>query len=260
VTGAAVSQPPAAVGAQHVEHCMGTVFTIAVRDRGAWSDAIAEVVRWLHHVDALFSTYRDTSEVSRIRRSELAVVDADPLVRGVLELCASYEQETGGCFTAHLPGGLDPTGLVKGWAVERASLLLREHGSTNHAVNGGGDVQLAGEAAPGRPWRVGIVDPEDRSRVLATVSGRDLAIATSGTAERGAHIVDPRTGEAADGPASVSVVGASLTRVDALATAAFVMGDDALPWLEGLPGVEGLVVASDGARRRTSGWAALTAE
>jgi thiamine biosynthesis lipoprotein len=95
--------------------------------------------------------------------------------------------------------------------------------------------------------------------VLAVVSGRDLAVATSGTAERGAHIVDPRTGGPADGPASVTVVGASLTRVDALATAAFVMGDEALPWLEGLPAVEGLVVSGDGAHRRTSGWADATA-
>lgn len=244
------ASPP---GVLHVEHCMGTVFTLAVRDQGSWEDALREVVEWLHHVDALFSTYRSDSDVSRIRRGELVVEDADPLVQEVLALCSAYEAESGGVFTAHLPGGLDPTGLVKGWAIERASRLLRRHGSHNHAVNGGGDMQLAGESAPGQAWRVGIADPQDRSRVVSVVSGRDFAVATSGSYERGDHIVDPRSGRPAGAVESATVIGDALTRVDVLATVAFVLGRDALPWLEAVPRHEGMLLI-DGTAHRTFGF------
>jgi thiamine biosynthesis lipoprotein len=238
-----------------VEHCMGTVFSIAIRDPGEWDDALTDVVTWLHRVDGLFSTYREDSEISRVRRGDLPVAAADPLVREVLSLCDLLTTETDGFFTADLPGGLDPTGLVKGWAIERASTLLLDRGSRNHAINGGGDMQIAGEAAPGRPWRVGISDPRDRGRILTTVTGRDFAVATSGTVERGEHIVDPMTQLPARGLASVTVVGRSLTRVDAYATAAFAMGPDALGWMQSKPGYEALVVTLDGDVHSTPGFA-----
>src|SRR5205085_9062412 len=117
-----------------------------------------------------------------------------------------------GYFSPFWDGAVNPTGLVKGWAIERASEILRTHGSANHAVNGGGDMQLAGEAGPGSPWRVGIADPFDRTRVLTVVSGRDVAVATSGTAERGAHIVDPRSGAPATDLAAVTGGGPALGR------------------------------------------------
>ena len=236
----------------HVEECMGTVFTIDIRDAGAWAEAIGEAVAWLHHVDAVFSTWKDGSDISRIRRDELAVEDADPDVAPVLALCEAVELETAGWFTAFAGGELDPTGLVKGWAIERASRLLRAHGSGNHTVNGGGDIQLAGEAAAGRPWTVGISDPLDPSRLVTTVTGRDFAVATSGVAERGAHIVNPHTGAPAEDLAAVTVVGRSLTRVDAYATAAFAMGPDALRWIEAVPGHGAFVVFPDGTAACTS--------
>jgi thiamine biosynthesis lipoprotein len=241
----------------HVEHCMGTVFTIDVRHPGDWSTAVAEVVAELHRVDRVFSTYRPDSDISRMRRGELGIDGADPDVALVLDLCTQVGAETGGYFTALTPAGLDPTGLVKGWAIERAAGILRAHGSRNHAVNGGGDIQLAGETAPGQPWQVGIVDPTDRLRVLATVAGpavpgADFAVATSGVAERGHHIVNPFTGAPPTGLSSVTVVGPSLTRADCYATAAFAMGPAALGWLERLPGYEGLVVHDTGEVHRTS--------
>lgn len=231
----------------HVEHCMGTVFSIDVRDPGDWSAAIADVVGRLHHVDAVFSTYRPDSDLSRLRRRELRLADADPDVAVVLDLCAQVQRETGGHFSALSGGRIDPTGLVKGWAVEAASRRLRAHGSAHHAVNGGGDVQLAGEAAPGRPWTVGIADPHDRTRVLTTVRGHDFAVATSGTAERGTHLTDPFTGRPVTHLASATVTGPSLTRADAYATAAFVMGPAALDWITASPDYAVLLVDPDGA-------------
>jgi thiamine biosynthesis lipoprotein len=240
----------------HVEHCMGTAFTIDIRDAGDWDDAVHDVVDWLHHVDAVFSTYRPGSDISRIRRGELRATDAHPDVLTVLDLCAQVQLATGGCFNAMLDGRIEPTGLVKGWAIERAVELLTRHGARNHAVNGGGDMQLSGEAAPGRPWFVGIVDPRDAGQVLTTVSGRDFAVATSGTSERGAHIRDPFTGRAAEALAGATVIGPSLTMADAYATAAFVMGPAARRWIQTVDGYETLLVAADGTMQPSAGWPA----
>ena len=248
---AAMAQRPRTL---HVEHCMGTAFTIDIRDPGQWTDAVADVVGWLHHVDAVFSTYRPGSDISRIRRGELDVADADPDVTEVLELCVLMHRETGGYFSALWNGRLDPTGLVKGWAVERAAALLTSYGSRNHAVSGGGDMQLVGEASPGEPWRIGVSDPHDRARVLRVVSGRDFAVATSGNAERGDHVVDPFTGESPRALASVTVTGRSLTRVDCYATAAFAMDGNAAAWLESKTGHEALLVDDAGTLIVTSGW------
>jgi thiamine biosynthesis lipoprotein len=243
--------PPRTV---HVEHCMGTVFTIDIREPGEWAGAITDAVGWLHRVDAVFSTYRPDSDISRIRGGELRAADADPEVGRVLELCGQVQRVTGGAFTA-MPGGrLDPTGLVKGWAIERASELLRGHGATNHAINGGGDLQLAGEAAAGRPWVVGISDPFDPSRIVRTVTGRDFAVATSGIAERGQHILDPFTGRPAAALASASVTGPSLTFADAYATAAFVLGRDALRWAEELDGYAVLLIDGTGEVSASRDW------
>jgi thiamine biosynthesis lipoprotein len=233
---------------------MGTVFSIDIRDDGGWDDALAAVVDWLHTVDAVFSTYRDDSELNRIRRGELRIAAAHPDFRPVLEICAQVQTATGGAFSALRDGRIDPTGLVKGWAVERASRLLRARGAANHAVNGGGDVQLAGEAAPGRPWGVGVVDPHDRTRVLAVVSGRDLAVATSGTAERGAHIVDPTNARPVTGIASATIVGPELSRADPYATAAVVLGRAAIDWIDGVAGYEALLVTAEGERLPSARW------
>jgi thiamine biosynthesis lipoprotein len=241
----------------HVDHCMGTVFTFDVRDPAfgddrMWESAIAEATRLLHRVDEVFSTYRPASDINRINRGELSGEAADPLVAEVLDRCVQMQRRTDGYFSPLWSGRLDPTGLVKGWAVERVSALLREQGSANHAVNGGGDVQLAGEAAPGRPWRIGIADPTAAGRTVATVTGRDFAVATSGTAERGLHIRDPFTGAYADDVASVTVVGRSLTEADCYATAAFARGRNGLEWLASVGGYAGLVVSLDGTTTATA--------
>jgi thiamine biosynthesis lipoprotein len=233
------------------------VFSVDIRDPGTWGDAIGAAVGWLHRVDEVFSTYRAGSDVSRIRRGELSVDDADPDVATVLGLCTVIEAETEGYFTASWDTELDPTGLVKGWAIEEASRVLIAHGSRNHAVNGGGDVQLAGESAPGQAWRVGISDPFDLARILTVVTGRDFAVATSGTAERGAHILNPLTGAHAGELASVTVVGRSLTRCDAYATAAFAMGHRGLRWVEDLPDHEALAVSAQGLVTSTAGLAGV---
>jgi FAD:protein FMN transferase len=239
----------------HVEHVMGTVVSFDVRlDDECAADsmraAIASAVSWLHRVDAVFSTYRDDSQISRLGRGELRLDECDPDVTEVLDLCAQVGHESRGYFSSMYAGRLDPTGLVKGWSVQCASDMLAEAGVAAHCINGGGDVRAAGEPEPGRAWNVGIAHPLHPGQLASVVAIRDGAVATSGTAERGAHVLDPFTGKPASALASVTVVGADLIRADAYATAGLAMGHAAREWLESLDGYEAFVIAAD-----SSGWA-----
>ncbi|WP_063795907.1 FAD:protein FMN transferase [Peterkaempfera griseoplana] len=247
---------------------MGTVFSFDIRDTGGDADpgrraaveaALRDAVAWLHRVDAVFSTYRHDSQISRLERGEVTVQECDPEVAEVLARCERAAEETGGWFTARPGGRLDPSGLVKGWAVERAALLLRAAGSTAHSVGGGGDIQTAGDASPGRPWRIGIADPLRPGGLAAVATGSGIAVATSGNAERGPHIRHPRTGEPAGALASLTVVARSLTEADVWATAGFAMGPECLRVLEDRPGLEALAVLPDGTVRGTSRFPLLAA-
>nr|WP_310715985.1 FAD:protein FMN transferase [Streptomyces lydicus] len=243
-------------GLRHVEQAMGTVFSFDIRDArtAAVETALGEAVAWLHHVDAVFSTYRPDSAISRLGRGEIGLDDCPAEVREVLDRCERAERATGGWFSPTAGATLDPSGLVKGWAVERAWQLLRAAGARDTCVNGGGDLRFGGESAPGCPWRIGIAHPLRPGDLCTVVTGRDLAVATSGSAERGPHILDPHTGTPAAGPASVTVVGPDLSTTDAYATAAFAMGADARAWLAGLDGYEGFAVLRDGSSWRTPGF------
>ncbi len=241
---------------RRVVECMGTVFSFDVRPPAVDESVIDTAITWLHQVDATFSTYRPDSEISRLGRGELALPDCSAEVREILDRCAALEVETFGYFSAYAAGSLDPSGLVKGWAIEKASDRLVAAGSTNHCVNGGGDVQCVGDALPGQPWRVGITHPLRPGALAGVAVGSGLAVATSGTAERGAHVLDPHTGLAPDELASVTVVGARLARADALATAAFAMGAGARQWIDEVAGYEAFAVAADGGTWSTNGWRA----
>ncbi|MCW2540172.1 MAG: FAD:protein transferase [Frankiales bacterium] len=231
---------------RRVEHCMGTVFSIEIGAPGCDPLVVEDVIRWLHWVDATFSTYQADSQLSRLGRGELGIDDCAPEVDEILTRCQLLETETSGYFSARAAGRLDPSGLVKGWAIQRASDLLTAAGSANHCVNGGGDVHCAGTAAGGGPWRVGIADPLQRGQLVAVVAGSDIAVATSGNAERGAHIINPHDRTSPIAIASVTLVGHELGATDAYATAAFAMGEDATAWIDTLAGYRGLVVFADG--------------
>ena len=125
----------------------------------------------------------------------------------MLDRCEDLRARTGGCFDVRARGALDPSAFVKGWAIEAVAAMLGEAGARNLCVHAGGDVCVRGERAPGQPWRVGIQHPWQRDRVAAVLRTRGLAVATSGAYERGPHIVDPRTGRAPRGVASVTVIG-----------------------------------------------------
>ena len=225
----------------------------------AVDDVVAAAYNVLRDVDAMFSTYREDSEISQLRAGTLDVSEASPQVQEVLALCDRARRETDGWFDVNLPGGLDPSGLVKGWAIERALAVLSDVPGLDVCLNVGGDVAVR-VCDPTQPFVVGIEDPHDRTRLAATVPLPAGGLATSGTYARGPHIVDPHTGAPAVGIASVSVVGPSLMWADVYATAAFARGRDGLAWLAGLPSYEGLVVSLDGAIETTAAWPAGSEE
>ncbi|MEW1718874.1 FAD:protein FMN transferase [Streptomyces sp. NPDC093109] len=246
---------------RHVEESMGTVFSFDIRgiqDEARVHAGLQAAVASLHRADEVFSTYRPDSQIMRLGRGELALSGCVTEVPEVLDLCAVAERESDGWFTTGYAGGLDPTGLVKGWAVERAVRMITSSGASSVCLNGGGDIQLTGG-----PWRVGIADPLNPGALALVVESRDggLGVATSGPAERGCHIVDPHTGEPpATALASVTVVcAAGLTTADVRATAAYAMGGRARDWLESLPDTEGFAIAADGTTWTTSGFHRHTA-
>ncbi|NEK95353.1 FAD:protein FMN transferase [Modestobacter muralis] len=236
--------------------------SLALRGRHAGDDigqaAWAQVMDSLRQADRVFSTYRADSVVSRLRRGEVGLEDCPPEVAEVLGLAAAAEQQSHGAFSVWLPGPdgqvrLDPSGVVKGWAAERAAQPLRDLTGTDFCLSAGGDVTCATTDPGARPWRIGIEDPADPSRVLAVVPVHTGAVATSGTAHRGAHLLDARTGLPPAGVASVTVVAGSLTWADIDATAAYAHGPEAARWLDTRPGQSGLVVWTDGSTTTVAG-------
>jgi FAD:protein FMN transferase len=235
-----------------VRDIMGMPVAIEVRGPGAVD--VERAFAWLREVDALFSTYREDSEISRLGRGEIALADCRPEVDEVLSACAALERATEGYFSVRAAGRLDPSGYVKGWAVAGAATRLAEAGAMHFCINAGGDVVARGRPAPDRPWRVGIRHPEQPARLAAVLAVEDLAVATSGSYERGAHVLDPHTGRAPEGLMSVTVVGPDLAVADAYATAAFAMGAGGPAWTASLDGYDAMCVTSDSRVLSTPGF------
>ncbi len=215
------------------EHVMGMPVRVDVRS-AAGSAVLDAVFALLRDVDARFSPYRAGSAVARRARGEAA---PDAELDALLARCERLRARTGGYFDARAAGRLDPSGLVKGWAVDRAAALLGETGARRFYVNAGGDVVVRGG-----PWRVGVRHPRQRDRLAAVLSLTDAAVATSGAYERGDHIVDPLTRRPARGALSVTVLGRDLATADAYATAAFAMGERGPAWTARLRGCGAMTI------------------
>lgn len=221
-----------------VEQVMGLPVSIHVRAPDPWrpdiAEAVASVYDHLRRVDAVLSPWRADSDLLRVRRGELAATSAHDWLREVTDLSVRAESDTGGLFTTTLTGpdattGFDPTGLVKGWAVVGGSTRLESVEGISFCINAGGDLRVGVGRVdhPGPSWRVGIQDLLDPMGVIDVVDLVSGAMATSGGAARGSHIIDPRTGRAVVRPGSVTVIGPDLVWADIWATAAWVDPDEA---------------------------------
>ncbi len=247
---------------RHAEAVMGTVVSLDVRPKGLAYDrtreAIAQACAVLHRADEVFSLYRPDSPLSQLRRREITLARCPAEVGEVLDLCAEARERSGGWFDPWaLPGGLDPTGLVKGWAAREAAAVLRQSGISGGMVNAAGDIAVFGQPEPDRDWQVGVCAPTTPGQLLCSFSITD-AVATSGSYERGDHVRDPHTGAPAAGAISATVCGPDLALADAFATGLLAGGQAGLHEVTDA-GYEALLVLAEGSTRQTTGFPAIAA-
>jgi FAD:protein FMN transferase len=189
-----------------------------------------------HEVDEVFSTYKNQSQISRLRRGEMRIEECDERVKEVWGLCVQARELSDGAFDPWaVAGGFDPSGLVKGWAADKSADILLAAGAQHIHMNAAGDLALRGgffdeTTQSVQPWSIGVVNPDNNLEVVQIFTVTDGAIATSGTYERGAHITDPYTGMIAIGAQSATIVGPNGALCDALATAVMVAGKDSAIW------------------------------
>jgi thiamine biosynthesis lipoprotein len=236
---------------RRVMRVMGTVVGVDVRDEvpvEALEPALAAFFATLQDIDERFSPYRPESEISRIADGRLAEGDAGADVRFVLACCDHLAASSAGAFDARrhrADGRLDPSGFVKGWAIDEATRHLDDAGLRCYAVNAGGDVVVRGSPRPTGGWLVGIRHPSLPDRIAARLEVRGGAVATSALYEREGHIRDPRTGAVPTELVSLTVVGPELTWADAYATTAFTLGDSGPAWVERHPGYGAIAITAD---------------
>lgn len=271
---------PAAQKFEHFEECMGTVFRFAVKtdqNQTELTANLAEACEILHQADRIFSLYKTESPLSRLARGEVRVADLEPVVSEIWDACEQWSNATDGWFSPFTPERtFDPSGLVKTWAAAKAASFLLASNLTDFTLNAGGDVYVAPGASEPSDWRIAISTPVSiasaEAGVLTIVDLKDTgfcALATSGIAERGQHIWNPKTYDFAsagqgfgadDKVVQVSVIAADLVEADVLATAAFAEGIRAIDRLNARPNVEALFVSDTGQFAATDGFLNLIAK
>jgi thiamine biosynthesis lipoprotein len=235
---------------------MGMPITIEVVDPQATVALLDEVFAYFENVDARFSTYKETSEISRINRHELDLADASDDMRQIFALAEQTRQETSGYFDIQRDGQFDPSGIVKGWSIYHAARRLRNAGCQNFYVDAGGDIEAHGKNADGDDWRVGIRNPFDLHEIVKVLAISNRGVATSGTYIRGDHIYNPNsTDPLGDEIVSLTVIGPDIYEADRFATAAFAMGRAGIAFIESLDNFEGYMIDRGGIATLTSGFA-----
>jgi thiamine biosynthesis lipoprotein len=234
---------------------MGMPITVDVV--GAADDAIlASAFAYFEDVDRRFSTYRADSEIAAINQACIDAAAFSDEMREVLALAEQTKRDTDGYFDIRTAdGALDPSGIVKGWAIRNAASIIADTGARDFYIDAGGDIQTSGKNADGNEWTIGIRNPFDASQIIKVVRPRGRGIATSGTYVRGQHIYDPHV---PDRPivdiVSLTVIGEDVLEADRFATAAFAMGGAGIEFIERREGLEGYVVDRNGRATLTSGF------
>ncbi len=234
---------------------MGMPVTIEVVDASASQELIDSAFQYLEYVDRKFSTYKEDSEISSLNRAEMALQGASEDMKAIFALAEQTRLETNGYFDMRHGDMVDPSGVVKGWAIYNAAQLLRGRGAHDYYVEAGGDVQMSGVNGEGQPWRVGIRNPFNPEQIVKVLSLTDHGVATSGTYVRGDHIYNPydETDRLAE-IVSLTVIGPNICDADRFATGAFAMERKGIYFLESLPGFEGYMIDRDGRATFTTGF------
>lgn len=229
---------------------MGMPITVEIAGEKASPQLLKKIFTYFRGVDAQFSPYKKTSEVERLNRGEIDPAQATPLMKEILKLSRETKKATNGYFDISRDSTIDPSGIVKGYAIMQAAIQICEAGVNDFYIEAGGDIQTGG-----KPWRVGIRNPfvaQEIVQVLQLKNGE--GIATSGTQFRGDHVYDPHTGKPVTEIVSLSVIAQNVYEADRMATAAFAMGRKGIYFIEAQPGLEGYMIDGDGIATKTTGW------
>jgi len=234
---------------------MGMPITVEVVG-AANAGLVDRVFDYFAGVDRRFSTYRSDSEVSAINQARLAEADYSEEMREVLAIAERTRQQTGSFFDVRTAdGALDPSGIVKGWAIRNAAAILAGSGARDFFIDAGGDIQSAGRNAAGNEWSVGIRNPFDQTQIIKVIYPKGRGVATSGTYVRGQHIYNPHAlGRPIEDIVSLTVIGPDVMEADRFATAAFAMGREGIAFIEEMPYLEGYLVDRGGHATLTSGF------
>ena len=234
---------------------MGMPITVEIVD-AANADTINTVFDYLHQVDARFSTYKNESEISAFNRGEILSTNLSAEMKEVLRWAAITRDQSKGFFEIRKPNGsLDPSGIVKGWAIRNAAQLIKRAGFENFYVEAGGDIQAEGVNAEGETWRVGIRSPFNNHEIIKVIGLQSKGMATSGSYVRGQHIYNPHAPEKKiEDIISLSVIGPDILEADRFATAAFAMGEQGIYFIENMPGFEAYMVNTRGIATQTTGF------
>lgn len=238
---------------------MGMPITVEIADASASMADIDAVFAYFEHVNLVFSVHRPDSEISKINRGEIPYEQYSDEVKEVLARAEDTRRVTHGYFDALRPNkSYDPSGVVKGWAIQNAHDLLRKRGFKHFFVEAGGDIAVSGKNESGQKWSVGIRNPFKLDTTVKTLHLTDCGIATSGNYLRGNHIYDPKSGKETSGEiVSITVIGANVYEADRFATAAYAMGYKGIEFIESLQGFEGYMIDKRGVATFTSGFEAL---
>jgi len=236
---------------------MGMPITLMVHDGSLTKKQINDVFAIFTDADAKYSPYKSDSEVSQLNDMPLLKRRYSSELTQIMLLAEQTKQDTDGYFDVHHKGTFDPSGIVKGWAIQKAAAKLGTM-TDNYYMEAGGDIQVAGVAEHGTAWRIGVRNPFNRDENVSVVALENAAIATSGTAIRGAHIYDPVSGQELKKVVSLSVIADRILDADRMATAAFAMGEKGLEFLNKLRGYEAYVIYADGSAAMTGGWKAVS--
>lgn len=239
-----------------IRNMMGMTIRLKIVDPQAVKEDLDVVFEYLNFVDEKFSTYKTNSEISQINRREILPKNYSPEMKEVFSLLEKWQKLTNGYFNANHPDGyVDPSGLVKGWAINNSAKLLESRGLKNFYVEAGGDIQVAGKNEDGQAWKIGIKNPFVESENIKIVKLSNQGIATSGSYIRGDHIYNPHNpNKKISKIVSLTVIGPNVYEADCLATAAFAMGELGINFIETLAGFEAYVVDENKIATMTSGF------
>ncbi len=218
---------------------------INVIDGKVTNEDIAEILSYFHHLDEKFSTYKKNSEISQINRKELDKSQYSLEMQEIFRLSEETKKETNGYFDINLNGKIDPSGIVKGYAIWQAGKRLKNKGFQNFYIEIAGDIQVFGKNEKHEKWKIGIQSPFNLKEIVKIVSLSDKGIATSGTYIKGNHIFNPKEKRVATEIASITVIGPNVYEADRFATAAFAMGKKGIEFIENLKGFEGYMIQND---------------